>query len=241
MDSDLPRFVVTGSGRCGTSWISRALTQAGVACGHEQVFNADTFGVWPDDLRADSSWMAATGMDVVDVPVVALVRHPLLVVKSFVEIGFFGWDLDNPTHGPLRRAFPGVYSWSAPQDRALDMWLSLTTSALSRAEVVLRLDQVDAATFGRLLGWCGADPSRADDVLATVPACNRHEQSRERTGVTHDSRWSAHHPVLVGRAWQLVETLGYEGRWLRHGLRVSEEENPVRGSASRGAEGGEDL
>lgn len=191
--------------------MSRALTQAGVACGHEQVFNADTFGTWPDDLRADSSWIAATQMYAVDVPVVALVRHPLLVVKSFVEIGFFGWDSGNLTHGPLRRAFPRVYLWGTPQDCALDMWLSLTTSALSRAEVVLRLDQMDAATFGRLLGWCGADPSRASDVLDAVPACNRHEQSRERTGVTHDPRWSAHHPVLAGMAWELAETLGYGG------------------------------
>jgi hypothetical protein len=202
------RFVVTGSGRCGTTWMSRALTRAGVSCGHEEAYS---FGeiAWQEGRVADSSWVAACKLDRVTEPVTLLVRHPLAVVRSLVEIGFFSWDEDNPYHLPLREAFPAVYRWPAPQDKALGMWLALNTAALTRAEVVLRLERIDAPVFGRFLAWAGADPERAGDAV-TEPPCNRHEESRERTGVTWETGWSAHDPVLAGQAWGLARTLGYE-------------------------------
>lgn len=206
------RFVVTGSGRCGTKWMSEALTRAGVPCGHESVFGFEPEVVWPVDLVADSSWMAATRLDEVDVPVLLMVRHPLAVVRSFVEIGFFAdWDVGNPCHAPLRRAFPWVYDWDTPQDRALEMWTALTTTALGRAEMVVRLERIDADLFSRVLWWAGADESAdAAAVLDEVPPCNRHEESRERTGVVHESSWGAHNPHLAGRAVRLAAILGYQ-------------------------------
>lgn len=190
--------------------MSRALSAAGVPCGHEQVFNADR-AEWSDEARADSSWMAAAQLDRVDVPVVLLTRHPLSVVKSLVEIGFFApWDEGNPTHGPLQTAFPGVYDWTAPQDRALHMWLCLTSVALARAEVVIRLDALDVNAFARLLGWAFADPVDAEWIIDAIPPCNRHEESRERTGVTHDSGWRGHSPSLAAEAVRLASVLGYE-------------------------------
>jgi hypothetical protein len=37
------RYVVTGTGRCGTVWIAKLLTANGISCGHESVF--DTGGI----------------------------------------------------------------------------------------------------------------------------------------------------------------------------------------------------
>lgn len=206
------RFVVTGSGRCGTTWISRALTRAGLPCGHEEAYNPWESD-WPEHLVADSSWVAACELDRVRVPVALLVRHPLAVVRSLVEIGFFGWDLDNPFHIPLQKAYPFVYDWASPQDRALEMWATLNSAALTRAEIVLRFEYVraDPAAFGRFLAWAGGDPARADEAL-TEPPCNRHEESRERTGVSYTSTWGAHNPNLVGRAVRIASILGYETR-----------------------------
>lgn len=207
------RFVVTGSGRCGTTWMSRALTRAGLPCGHEEAYNPWHTGVWPDHLAADSSWVAACKMDQVTEPMALLVRHPLAVVRSLVEIGFFTWDMDNPFHGPLQRAYPFVYDWTTPQDRALEMWTTLNHAALSRAEMVLRFEHVrsDPAAFGRFLAWAGGDPACAGEAL-TEPPCNRHEESRERTGVTYTPNWEAHDPHLAGRAVRLAVILGYETR-----------------------------
>lgn len=210
------RFVITGSGRCGTTWISRALTRAGVATGHEAVFNPWS-PEWPDYLQGDSSWVAACELDRVDalgVPVALLVRHPLAVVKSLVEIGFFTWDMTNPYHEPLSEAFGEVYDWSAPQDRALEMWVQLNSAALTRAEMVLRFELVtkDPELFARLLRWTGVELNSGGLARYALqePPCNRHEQSRERTGQTYEPSWDEHDLDLAGRAQALARILGYQ-------------------------------
>lgn len=204
------RFVVTGSGRCGTTWLARALTRVGVPCGHEEVFNPWTTG-WPDDIRGEVSWVAACRLDKVTEPLALLVRHPLLVVKSMVEIGFFTWDLTNLYHEPLAEAFPEVYDWRTPQDRALETWVALNSAALTRAEMVLRFELVrrDPELFARFLAWAGGNPRHAEEAVAEPP-CNRHEPSRERTGETYEPRWEAHDLDLAGRAQALARILGYQ-------------------------------
>jgi len=55
----LHHFVVTGSGRSGTTYAARLFTALGVECGHEAVFRVDTsrftgFGPYV----GDASWLA---------------------------------------------------------------------------------------------------------------------------------------------------------------------------------------
>lgn len=216
----MTRVVVTGSGRCGTKYLSLLLSAVGVPCGHEQVYNADGAGEWPDGLRADSSWMAATMLHQVDAPVALLVRHPLSVVKSWVEIGFFApGDADNPTHGPLQRFAPQVYDEATPADRALMMWLVLNRVALPRAELVIRLEQVvaDVGQVERLARWAGGDPALAGLAHAAVPRCNRHEEMRARTGVRHVPSWATHRPGLARPARDLARLIGYDPDRVPHG------------------------
>jgi hypothetical protein len=192
----LERFVITGSGRCGTTWISRALTRAGIPCGHEAVFNPWS-PEWPDYLQAESSWVAACELgrlDSLGVPVALLVRHPLAVVKSMVEIG--------------------VYDWATPQDRALAAWVALNSAALTRAELVLRFDLIkdDPELFARLLRWAGVPHNSRGLARYALwePPCNRHEKSRERTGLTYEPSWNNHDLDLATRARGLARILGYQ-------------------------------
>lgn len=163
-----------------------------------------------DHLRAECSWVAACQLDSVQEPVALLVREPLAVVKSLVEIGFFTWDLANPYHEPLAGAFPQVYEWRSPQDMALEMWARLNTAALARAEVVLRFEQItrDADLFARFLSWAGGNPRHAEEAVGE-PACNRHESSRERTGEVYRTGWDRHDLDLACRAQALARILGY--------------------------------
>lgn len=201
--------MVTGSGRCGTRYLADLLTAAGVPCGHELVWNERGVPAWPKRLVADSSWMAATQLGRIDLPVVLLVRHPLAVVRSWVEIGFFTVDESNPTHGPLRAFAPRAYEYERPHDRALAMWLALNQAVLPYAELVLRLERLDAAQLGRLLRWCGGDPGHAE-VFAEVPRANRHQEMRDLTGVLHVPSWDAHDRALVAPAQALARLLGYD-------------------------------
>lgn len=198
------RFVVTGAGRCETAWMAQAFSHAGVPCGTGQVFNSEPDPVWPEGLRADSSWLAATRTDKIDVPVVLLVRHPMVAVRDLSESGFFAEHgrTNNPGHTRLAAAFPAVYEHVTVRDQALQMWVSLTRAALGRAELVVRVEQLDAGLFGRILGWAGADPGMASQVLASNWVCDQHE-------AVFEPDWDLHSLILRRQARELAATLGY--------------------------------
>lgn len=201
------RFIVTGSGRCGTKYMAELLTTAGTPCGHEMVHSYQT-RPW-DGLVADSSWMAVPHLDG-SVPVVLLVRHPLAVVKSLTEIGFLtGHDDGNPCHDVLRAFAPEVYEWPDHADRALDMWYRLNVAAFRYAEMVLRLEAFGVEHLVRLLRWAGRDTSEASDAFRRVGPTNRHEGMRAKTRIRHTPAWTDHDPGLASRARALAALLGY--------------------------------
>lgn len=82
------RFIVTGTGRCGTGYMSQVARKSGFPCGHENVFTAE--GPAPCTLPADSSWMAVPYLRRhPNVPIFLVHRHPAAVVSSFLGIQFF--------------------------------------------------------------------------------------------------------------------------------------------------------
>jgi len=116
------KFIITGTGRSGTVYMARVLTDLGIPCGHESIFNHDQekkiiqrfYGFIPPtiskcsenfgwlDLRsivADSSYMAVPYLnyeDICDIPIIHVVRNPLSVISSFVQdLGYFCDKKDN--------------------------------------------------------------------------------------------------------------------------------------------------
>lgn len=88
-------LIVTGTGRCGTGFISKFLTSAGVPCGHETIFStggleqAKINRLYRTDLVGDSSWLAAPYLDsdlLKDAFVVHLVRHPRKQIASALKL-----------------------------------------------------------------------------------------------------------------------------------------------------------
>lgn len=80
-----PQFIVTGTGRCGTRYMSHLLRGAGIKCGHENIFGpSNEDGVWPADTKyvVDSSWLAAPFLAQYSCPVVHVVRSPLHCIRS---------------------------------------------------------------------------------------------------------------------------------------------------------------
>lgn len=206
------RFVVTGSGRCGTKYTAQVLTAAGVKCGHEKVFDFDT-GDQPDwrGYRADSSWMALPWLDRIDEPVVLMVRHPMEVVRSLVQVGFYSHhDADNPCHAVARREFPDLYEYSNPADRALAMWLHWNSSALRYAELVFRIETFGVHSLARLLRWSGHPPDRAADAISAVTNRNTHDRLKRRFLIDHRPGWDQHDRELADRARWLATAFGYQ-------------------------------
>ena len=109
------KYLVTGTGRCGTLNMAHNLTKAGAPCGHESIFDVkgiDTAKkrlngeikihasdistnfrnkeIWFDPLliQADASYMAAPFLKdeiLEDTTIIHLVRDPLKVISSFVK------------------------------------------------------------------------------------------------------------------------------------------------------------
>jgi hypothetical protein len=97
------RWLVSGTGRCGTGFIQQVLWSAGVQCTHEGIFRFDgepaararlearlknEDGVWP----AEASWLAAPCLDwpeLADTTIVHLVRNPKKVIDSQMRFGIF--------------------------------------------------------------------------------------------------------------------------------------------------------
>lgn len=105
------KFIVTSTGRSGSVYFARILTDWGIPCGHESIFNEEkeeivlsrfygqkpiTFSKvsenhgWMDspEIIADSSYMAVPYLDYKDInkiPIIHIVRNPLAVISSFVK------------------------------------------------------------------------------------------------------------------------------------------------------------
>lgn len=104
--SDLKlRYIAVGAGHCGTGYVSRLLTSAGVPCGHEHVFSHATnkratnrideevplgpspWGFTWEQIQAESSWPACfhlTHPCVAEATIIHVVRNPLLVLRSYI-------------------------------------------------------------------------------------------------------------------------------------------------------------
>lgn len=108
------KYIIVGSGRCGTVYMSKWMTKCGIPCGHESIFTplgigeavrrlitprliemsnvSLKYGHHPSDIVADSSYMAAPFLNEItfkDAIKIHITRHPLLIVRSFVLNGGF--------------------------------------------------------------------------------------------------------------------------------------------------------
>jgi len=86
-----PKFVIVGTGRSGSTYISKLLTNAGIPCGGESWWNPrmrrDDRGRWDHrPIVGDSSCCAlAQGLDGYEGMVFHQIRHPLDVIRSYIR------------------------------------------------------------------------------------------------------------------------------------------------------------
>jgi hypothetical protein len=83
-----PRFVIVGTGRCGTGYTAKVLTEGGIPCGHEEIYRGRRITkTWR--LIGDASYLAVPHL--ADFPGIVLhqVREPVAVVRSLVGTRFF--------------------------------------------------------------------------------------------------------------------------------------------------------
>lgn len=87
-------YLVIGSPRSGTGYMSSVLTQAQIPCGHENIYGIGRHIKKPNTLRAESSWLATYFVDYVrnenpEVKIIHVVRDPALTLRSLLGINFY--------------------------------------------------------------------------------------------------------------------------------------------------------
>ena len=120
------KFIITGTGRCGTLYMANLFTSMGYPCTHEAVFTPSGMDWAMDVLEgrrprtnskisdgkrcipfgedaefvAESSFLATPFLEQVDAKVVHVVRHPARVVASLIGNGFKNFVNSGPTDQP---------------------------------------------------------------------------------------------------------------------------------------------
>lgn len=118
------KYIVTGTGRCGTLFMANLLTSMGFPCTHEAVFTP--YGVekakrviaktepaisskisrgynlsdYELEIVAESSYMAAPFLKQFDAKVIHVVRNPYGVVASMISDSFKNFTNPHPTYLP---------------------------------------------------------------------------------------------------------------------------------------------
>jgi hypothetical protein len=142
-----PRAVITGTGRSGTGYMSRLVTEAGthVTCGHEGWFRE--LGDRIPGLDVDSSWLALPHIEARtwSGPVVHVVRHPVATVASLLRTEFFGMVVDAPyPQFALAHSLPARYALEdiGPVAAAVEFWADWNARCAAAANLTVRLEDV---------------------------------------------------------------------------------------------------
>lgn len=197
-------LVVTGCGRSGTGYMSRLLTDIGVLCGHEYVFNArfiETQTYKPPIVGtyiADASWVAAGLLtECEDLLTVKWIwhqtRNPVRVIRSLMGTKQFDRDPPGRYADYVYHHFPEMVDMT-PTERCMRYWVvwnKMTERLVSRYGYVrYRIEDMGDPSGVKLrdmLKFAGyeCELSRIQDALAsTSPLTN----SRARdNAVTWDS------------------------------------------------------
>lgn len=123
-------IIVTGTGRCGTAYMSRLLSSAGVECVHEGIFRLSNWARADEmvadldalDFEANSSWLMAPFLDQFEGhTIVHLMRHPKPTIDSFRRIAFFNPRFQD-SHWPYaqfaKEYLPEAWAYTTTKMRA---------------------------------------------------------------------------------------------------------------------------
>lgn len=142
-----PRAVIIGTGRSGTGYMSRVVTEATghATCGHEGWFAE--LGDRAPGLDVDSSWLALPALEsgAWVGPAVHVVRHPVACVASLLRTEFFGVLSGTPyPQFALTncKAAAGALDTGGPVAAAVEFWANWNARCAAVAQLTVRLEDV---------------------------------------------------------------------------------------------------
>ena len=177
------RFIITGTGRCGTGFLATAMLFCRVRCGHEEMFTPDGM-IRNPFLRGDASWLAAPFLDQVAAYKLHLVRHPLDVINSMVGIRLFDDEDVTEERKPYQefiREHSTAWDEASPVERAMRFYVEWNRKIEPYAHKRVRVEDVSGADLVDMFRYAGAMhapweiQARLDDVPRDVNTRTRAE------------------------------------------------------------------
>jgi hypothetical protein len=172
-------FIIVGTGRCGTGYMSRLVTSAGKSCGHESIFNPEFKGsLYKTYLAGDSSWLAVPYLHLVadTTKIIHIVRNPLNVFRS--------WFFDQNTvlslapsstlsvySNYLLRHYPNVVKQDTQIDKAIIYYIECNERIMKyERSILFKVEDKP----NEILRYLGADPYVPFEYLSTSNTRNKH-------------------------------------------------------------------
>jgi hypothetical protein len=212
------RLLVAGCGRSGTGFLAKVISDAGVPCGHEAVFNTSTPSspLW-GGRQAEASWLCLPWLSSLesDVSVLHLVRDPIRCASSFLGIGMLASEFH---HGHrlyiehVRRCAPGIFAQHSELGRVIAYWV-IWNETIERAPScgpTLRLEDLNAQDGAPLCPVLeelfGVPPDQTLDAYAAVP---RNVNARRQGPTLEWDQLLVHAGRYMDRFQALAEGYGY--------------------------------
>lgn len=140
------KYVVTGTPRSATRFMGQLFTSVGIPIGHEMFYGMPGCGIYVDDAKGDSSWLAVPHLESIKnagAIIIHIVRNPLKVVSSLhhSQINF-----DNPMDNMFTiykvKHLPSIYRYQG-LDRYLHFYIEWNKQIEKYADFRFRIEDLD--------------------------------------------------------------------------------------------------
>lgn len=208
--------VIVGTGRSGTRYCSALLKASGVRCGHEEVYTHSVAmnGRRPEwnGLDVDASWMAVPFVHGHELRSIHVVREPLSVVRSMLQLGWFYPGERKQISRIVERHRPEIVRYKCREDKALALWLEWNRIARNVSIETFRIGELGyegarRLEFVTMFGGVDAGDEAVSEILSDEVMSNR---KTSRKIHQHDKlEWSSFDSKLADMARADAERYGF--------------------------------
>ncbi len=182
-----PYFLITGTGRNATAYISQVLREAGITTGHETNYHPFYPKYQHFDGAGEASWLTAPHIANHPGPVLHQTRHPLKVIASLQHPDGFmaGAYSDNPYWKYKLEHVPTLADTWDPIINAITFilhWYDLINAADPYTYQVEQLTTNTLTQITKQLGWPISDHAAAAALEVVPTNVNQHSETRLELG-----------------------------------------------------------
>jgi hypothetical protein len=175
------KFVVVGTGRCGTSYTTNLLESVGISIKHEAIFT-EHGPKFVKGLEGDASWMAVPYLSRFRGYILHQVRHPLQVIDSLLDLGLFAANFSDQRHWPWRRFLERHFVLSGhPIIDVMRFYVQWNKRCEVFADLRFRVEDQSSLIAGFVDRLYPGRGIQIDDVITSH---SKEVNSREERGIT---------------------------------------------------------